>query len=739
MTRKTLYAVVLAWMLAATAFAQTDSLGRKRVAVVLSGGGAKGMAHIGALKVIERAGIPVDIVTGTSMGSIIGGLYAIGYNADLLDSIVRQQDWLFVLSDKEDLSHQSLMERQKQNTYQLTRAMMLGKKDVADGGIIKGKNLATLFQRLTAGYNDPTDFSKLPIPFACVATNIVDNSEHDFHDGRLAQAMRASMAIPAVFAPVKVGDKVLVDGGLRNNYPADLAREMGADIIIGVTVQGEPRTADDLGSTASILGQIVDVNCKNKYDDNLAITDVPIRVNTKGYGAASFTKVAIDTLIRRGEEAAMQHWDDLKALKQRIGIGDDYKPKKLTPRGQAEPDRVKILALEFEGLTPVDQHFIRQKFGLDVGDSIDQARAEQVTTSMRVDLFYKDATSRFFHRPGGARVVFTASEKKTTQLSLGVRFDTEEMVALQLNSDIPIRSSLPMDLDLTLRLGRRIMARADFSLHPMNFTKPSVTYMFRRNDINVYEDGNKDYNITYNQHTAELALLNLDLPNINLTLGGRWDYINYSGVLIDHEVERTYEPIDDGHYLSYFGRMICNTENDWYFPERGMRLLAKYAYHTDNFVRMNGKLGLSEVSASWRASFTLGKRFTLQPMVYGRLLFGSECPILHNNLIGGPMFSHYVEQQMPFAGVGHVERTDPHFVGFQLQAQQRIGGSHYVQLRLAGAQHSSQLKQLLDHRTMLGGSLCYYYNTILGPLGAEAGYSNKTKKAYFYINLGFEF
>ena len=191
---------------------------RKKVGVVLSGGGAKGMAHIGVLKVLEKAGIPVDIVTGTSMGSIIGGLYAIGYNANSLDSMVRVQDWDYVITDKEDLRNQSLSDWQKQNTYFFTTGITLGEKDMNAGGIIKGKNLAELFNQLCVGFTDSLDFTRdLPIPFACAATDIITNDEVDFHSGRLPQAMRASMAIPAAFSPVRLGDKVLVDGGLKNN------------------------------------------------------------------------------------------------------------------------------------------------------------------------------------------------------------------------------------------------------------------------------------------------------------------------------------------------------------------------------------------------------------------------------------------------------------------------------------------------------------------------------------------
>ena len=355
--RRLLIIIVALWM-CATVNAQTDStsVGRKRVAVVLSGGGAKGMAHIGALKVLERAGIPVDIITGTSMGSIIGGLYAIGYNATALDSMVRVQDWSYVISDKEDMSRQSLSDRRKQNTYVFTTGLTIGKnkKDMQAGGLIKGKNLSELFQQLCTGYNDSLDFSRdLRIPFACVATNIIDNSEVDFHSGRLPQAMRASMSIPAAFSPVRMGDMVLVDGGLKNNYPVDIAREMGADIVIGVTVQGPPKSADDLGGTMSILSQIIDVNCKNKLDENLAMTDLHMAVDTKGYNAASFTQAAIDTLIRRGEEEALRHWDEIIALKQRIGIDDAFRPTIFHPlRPQVLTERRHVTSFSFATTWP---------------------------------------------------------------------------------------------------------------------------------------------------------------------------------------------------------------------------------------------------------------------------------------------------------------------------------------------------------------------------------------------------
>ena len=150
-------------------------------------------------------------------------------------------------------------------------------------------------------------------------------------------------------------------------------------------------------------------------------------------------------------------------------------------------------------------------------------------------------------------------------------------------------------------------------------------------------------------------------------------------------------------------------------------------------------MGLSAVSADLRSSFSFNSRFTLQPMIYGRLLFGSVIAPGFGNIIGGEWFGHYIEQQMPFAGIGNMEYVDHHFVAVQLQAQQRMGKNNYVLLRLAGAQQASDLKELFDYRSMLGVQGAYYYNTIFGPVGATLGYSNYTKKVYFFINLGYEF
>ena len=728
---------------------ENSPLARKKVGVVLSGGGAKGMAHIGVLKVLEKAGIPVDIVTGTSIGSIVGGLYAIGYNAHSLDSMVRAQDWTYVITDKEDLRKQSLLDRKKATTYLFTTGLTIGKRDVNAGGLIKGKNLAELFQKLFVGYTDSLNFTNdLKIPFACVATNIMDNSEIVFHSGRLPQAIRASMSIPAAFSPVRIGDMVLVDGGLKNNYPVDVAREMGADIVIGVTLNGKPKKAEDIRGTMKIVGQIIDVNCVNKYDENKAITDLWMNVDPHGYSTASFTSEAIDSLIRYGEEEAMRHWDEIIALKQRIGIDDSFRPTIHHPlKPNAMTERQRVVGFSFENMTSQAERFLRQKFHLSKVDSIDAQMEQELTTSMRMDLFYQTAECQLLPQGDGVRVILVAGNRKSMQFHAGVRYDTEENAALQLGIDIPLKTAVPVETDITLRLGKRLMARGEITFHPRSFTRPTFSYTFRRNDIDAYSHGDLDYNIRYNQLQAELLPINFDLRHFNLQMGMRWDYFHYRTQLGSETARQV--SLENEHFFSYRARLAFNSEDDWNFPTRGACFNAEYAYVTNDLAKLDvldedgkkqGKaMGMSDVSADWRMSFSFNSRFTIQPMLYGRLLFGSVVAAGLGNTIGSEWFGHYIEKQMPFAGVGYLEYVNHHIVAAQLQAQQRIGKNNYLQLRVSTAQQAAQLKELLDYRTMIGVQGAYYYNTMFGPVGATLGYSNYTKKAYFFINLGYEF
>ena len=471
---------------------------RKKVGVVLSGGGAKGMAHIGALKVIEEAGIPIDYVVGTSMGSIIGGLYSIGYTPEQMDSMVRRQDWSFLLSDKIPRSEQNMAEREASEKYVFSLPFGKNAKTQAVGGLIKGQNLANLFSELTVGYHDSIDFNKLPIPFACVSENIVNGNEVNFHKGVLATAMRASMAIPGVFTPVRLDSMVLVDGGVVNNYPVNVARAMGADIIIGVDVQNDLKPANELNSTGSILGQLINLMGLELYKKNLKETDTYIKVDVEGYSAASFTPSAVDTLIRRGEEAALAQKNSLIKLKQELGLDSTYMPKPLPSYPYSPNRKVYIKEITFDGLDEKDKRWLLKRCDLKEDSEISLRRIEEATAILCSNLEYSSATYNLPEAPGGGyNLHFLLSKKYENKLNVGIRFDSEETASLLINVTSNFRGKVPTTLSLTGRLGKRYAARIDYGFEPAPLKNIGLAYMFQYNDINFYHHGDKSHNSTY--------------------------------------------------------------------------------------------------------------------------------------------------------------------------------------------------------------------------------------------------
>ena len=199
---------------------------RPKVGVVLSGGGAKGTAHVGVLKVLEKAGIPIDYIVGTSMGAIVGSLYSIGYSPEELDSIMMKQDWKQLLSDQQKRENMSLESKEQSDKYILSLPFHERPQDAISGGVLRGRNIGNMLWDLTEGYHDSIDFQKMPIPFACVSQDVVTGEEIVHTSGVLPIAVRASMSLPGVFAPVVLGDHILIDGGMVNNYPVDVARKL---------------------------------------------------------------------------------------------------------------------------------------------------------------------------------------------------------------------------------------------------------------------------------------------------------------------------------------------------------------------------------------------------------------------------------------------------------------------------------------------------------------------------------
>jgi len=743
MKQKGIILFVISIILVCSGFSQNienTQTNRKKVAVVLSGGGAKGSAHIGALKVLEKANIPIDIIVGTSMGSLMGGLYSIGYNSSMLDSLVRIQDWSFLLSDKIDPTEQDILQRDKNDTYMFSFALNdIGRLSFASSGFIKGKNLANLFARLTLGYHDSIDFNKLPIAFACVATDITNFREIVFHSGNLATAMRASMSIPAVFSPVYMDSMVLVDGGLLNNFPVDVAKAMGADIIIGVSVQNDiKKQPTDFSSTFSIINQLTDIGNLNKTEENIAMTDVFIKVDVKGYSAASFSLPAIDSLIKRGEDATISKWDELMQLKQKIGIDSDYVAPRVRPYHMASQHiRMKISEVTFSNIESTDSKYLIDKFHLEKGGTTTINDLEKVMIKLRTNLFYKDASYKIEYKTDGYAIRIESEGKKAAEVYMGVRFDNEEKVSLQFNATKPIQLFVPSIIQTTIRLGTRSMGRLEATFNSSSFASFSLAYTYRHNDMDIYWKGVKDFNSDYSQHQLDFGIMDYGFQNFLFDIYVRWDYYYYKTILIGSRSRSPF--VSASHLFSYHAKLHYDNCTDKYYSQSGQKFELQYALYTDNFYKYNNNTPLSEVSFRFRKIFPIAKDLVIVPTLYGRGVYGDEIPTILQNAIGGHFFGHYVEQQVPFAGIGNIESAENNFIALEINSRYCFLDNNYLSFALALGQNAEEIGDIFSINPLFGVRTTYSYNSIIGPIGLSLGYSTRIKKTYLFINIGYEF
>jgi NTE family protein len=310
----------------------TAASSRPKVGLVLGGGGAKGAAEVGVLKVIEKAGIPIDYIAGTSIGSIVGSLYAAGYSAAELETMFCQQEWLTLLTDRRsDLGNDPY--KVKDGVTYIFGFPVMGeiKEGVIGGfGVVRGERVEQVIDSM-ARQKGCAEFEKLQTPFRCVAADFRSAKEVVLKSGKLSRAVRASMSIPGIFKPVNQDGMNLVDGGMMNNLPVDVVKQMGADIIITIDLQQneqKPKRSnfdfDMVSGIADMLGFGGLLNWVStrpditKYNANVKLSNIYIHPPLPDMDASSFGNKNSARMIKIGEDEAMKHWEELMKLKEEL-------------------------------------------------------------------------------------------------------------------------------------------------------------------------------------------------------------------------------------------------------------------------------------------------------------------------------------------------------------------------------------------------------------------------------------
>lgn len=705
---------------------------RKRVGLVLSGGGAKGVAHIGAIKVIEEAGIPIDYITGTSMGAIVGGLYAIGYDTHTLDSMVRSQNWIALLSDRVERAKLSFGEKEYREKYIITVPLSSAKK-IEASGLVAGHNVYNLLTELTIGYHDSLSFESFPIPFACVAYDLASGKTKTLNAGVLPQAIRASMSIPGAFEPVRVDSMVLIDGGIANNFPADVIKDMGAEIIIGVDVGATVRDAGEIKSVADMFNQITYFTGEEAYERNLKLVDLYVHPKMEPYNAGSFNASAIDSLLVRGEEGMRGSWDELIALKEKIGIAPD---SKLPAKDTIDVNRsFRVKHIYYEGAKYTKQKTLERTAGLKEYSILTSADIKEAVERLQglgalSEVHYKLEGDDIYN------LIFTVKEASRNSLSLGLRFDSEEMAALLLNGTIATKNMGNSHFDITARLSENPYIKGGYVLGNPAERRFSISYMFKDNNVNLYERGDKYSNFDFGLHVVDVNYSNIQVRNFKVGVGVKYEFYDYRSMLSvpDADIKTKSEG-----FVNYYLEARYESFDRRYNPRQGQSFKVDYMFHTSNFATYRGSRPYSSIQFDYQAALSVSSRVAFLPGIFGRLLIGEDFALSSKTYIGGTYPGRYMAQQMPFVGVRRIEMIDNAVLGARLDLRVRLWTKNFVALKTNYAKTDNKFFDLDKGRDLFGVGLSYSYNSIIGPLEVLVDWSNYTKKVGFYFNLGYYF
>ncbi|MCB0570421.1 MAG: patatin-like phospholipase family protein [Phaeodactylibacter sp.] len=554
---------------------------RPKVGLVLSGGAAKGMAHVGVLKVLEEVGIQPDIITGTSMGSIIGGLYAIGYRADTLEKLLLGLDWDRALSDRIDLQS-VLFEEKNFFENQILQLSIEDGKIQAPSGLIRGQQILSLLTRLSLPAYRIEDFRQLPIPFRCVVADVISAEHLTLDRGCLPEAMRASMSIPSAFTPIRGDSTIFIDGGIIRNFPVEEAKEWGADIIIGVYTGRLKPDKEELNNLSDILIQAGFLMSIRDAEAQLPLVDIYIEPDLRAYKAQDFKKA--DSIIVCGERAGRLQFDKLKALADSLQkLGPPYPHPALPAVDSLCIDHVVI-----EGNKRFNVRELQGTFGIDAGSTVHVDDIEQGVSRLYGTNAFEQVSYRLQQVDGRTVLSLKCLEKAPTVLRAAVNFDKYLGAGFLFN--ISARNFLrPAS---RLMFTGTIAENYRFGLNYLKYLgKPQLwaavlATQVSRDEIPVFQNGRQNETFQLTEWLVDLRLQKR-LGNNGMTgLGLQREQLSFKPIVSS---DPTFRRLDYTNYNLY-GFLQLNSLNRNILPQSGTYLSLEFKgiYNNSLEVRTRG-------------------------------------------------------------------------------------------------------------------------------------------------------
>jgi NTE family protein len=716
-----------------TAWAQMDTneSERPKVGLVLSGGGAKGFAHIGALKVFHEAGLQFDYVGGTSMGSIIGGLYAMGYHPDSMMAMVGSQDWNALINDRIPRKYVPIEE--KRNTERILIDFPIrGRKVLMRQGISNGFLIDLLLSRLSSVVYQTTDFSKLPLPFVCIGTNLEDGSNVVIDQGVLSRAIRASMSIPSFFTPVDIDGALLVDGGVINNYPVQEVIDMGADIIIGVDVQSGLHSRDELNSMVRVMDQVVTFYRVEASNEAIEKTDIYIKPDVNSFDIMSFTQY--DSIIKRGEVSARQFIDELKQLADSL---DRIAPREANVFDATPLDSVFVSVTEFRGLQDVSRSYLMGVLDIRPRTYLNLDQLENAIIQAYGSGFFEHISYYLLPDQDGARLVIEAREASSGVLGAGVNYDTDYKVALLLNASFKNVLFKGSKLFLDISLGENPRLSGTYQIDRGRKPGFGLGASSLGLDFREYEKGRVIESYRANHNKIDVYMLLTYKNSMQFRAG------------VEYEYSRIIQQINPDEFSDYssYTNLFVDWNSDTYdrlsFPRSGLNYYLKAKYITTLDDKWSNDLMSNPfvIVAKYGQAIPISALSSIRTSVHlGATLNNTLSPPQHWFILGGQTNKNYFDGFFPFTGLRFIEYTGQFAaaasLGWQYEVYPKFFITPKVDVGLISADFDSVIK---SPDLLMGYGMSVGYDSFIGPVEFSLMGSNGNAGLHTYINIGYTF
>jgi NTE family protein len=721
-----------------------------KVGLVLSGGGAKGLAHIGALKVIEEAGIKVDYIGGTSMGAIVGALYASGYSASELDSIFRHTDFVNLIQDNIPRSAKTFYEKEASEKYALTLPFNNFRVSFPQG-ISGGQNIYNELVKLLYHVKDIKEFDKLPIPFLCIATNVETGEQVLLKEGYLPEAILASGTFPSLFEPTEIEGNILIDGGVVNNYPLDEVKKMGADVIIGVDVQHGLSDREALLSATEILLQINNYRTVRDMLKKAGETDIYIKPDIK-----DFSVIAFDLgkqIVQTGEVAAKEKYPELLELANR------QRKHPLRIKREAVGDSLVINGMLIKGNNNYSRGYIKGKLRFDLEEKITFDKLFQGINNLAATGNFQSI--RYELVPNGNKgvnlIMNLRENPNKTYLRMSLHYDDLYKSAALVNLT---KQNVLMDDDVfsfDMILGDKLRYNMQY------YVDKGTYWSFGLNSRYTNFDSEVDYKIISSNFDSEnisnVNQINLDISDITnqayiqtyweeefaVTLGLEHKYLKFStrtlGETVSEEVSSNRIIFEKSNYFSAYGQLKLDTYDDKYFPTKGLYFngdLHFYMFssdYNDNFTEF------AVAQARLGGAFPLVRNLSMNLEAEGGFKLGSSEVTTFDFVLGG-FGAKMINNLVSFYGYDYLSLIGNSYVKGSGRLDYRFAPKNHLLLAANFARVDDDLfrtGEWFNGPDYSGYGLGYGWESFLGPVQVIYSYSPEVKKGNFFFSIGYWF